>query len=280
MLFSLLTTLFYTASSMGDKYISAKLQCRAQEFSFLVAAASAVFLSLLLPLTGWSFSFTQETAVALPALILCKLVEFYTSATLLRTASAYELKAWLGLNVLFSYLFGIVRGTETFFAAAAPCAAALAGGIALIISSEGGKKGGRYALLALAYIASKFLYGVQMNALPADTGAVPTLLLVMVGVALLQLPFLSFKTFFLKKGLPAGALTRIPNAAGLWTEALAAQQNILLYSLVQPMQLFILFAAALAAREKLGLFKTVGSVLTLAGTTALTVLIYLNGGGL
>ena len=37
----------------------------------------------------------------------------------------------------------------------------------------------------------------------------------MVGVALLQLPFVRFKTFFHKKGLLLGALTRLPNAAGL-----------------------------------------------------------------
>ena len=43
MVFSLLTVVFYTASSLGDKYISAKLACSAQEFSFLVALSIAFF---------------------------------------------------------------------------------------------------------------------------------------------------------------------------------------------------------------------------------------------
>lgn len=134
----------------------------------------------------------------------------------------------------------------------------------------------RYVFLSFAYIASKFFYGLQLNVLSENTLPVSVLLLVMLGVVLLQLPFIKFKTFFRKKGLLCGALTRIPNAAGLWTEAIAAQQNLLLYSLVQPMQLAILFAAALVRREKIGKLRMAGNILTLVTVTALTVLIYFH----
>ena len=101
---------------------------------------------------------------------------------------------------------------------------------------EGDKKskGIFYLLLSLGYIASKFLYGLAINelGLTSEASRISTLLLVMIGVALLQLPFVRFRTFFKKKRLVLGALTRLPNAAGLWTEAIAAQQNLLLYSLV------------------------------------------------
>ena len=279
MVFSLLTVVFYTASSLGDKYISAKLACSAQEFSFLVALSTAFFLALVLPFTGWNFAFTLQSGLALIVLVALKIAEFYTSAALLKTVSAYELKAWLSLNVIVSYLVDLARGTETFFWAFLPCAAALVAGIGLVAFGEKREKLLRYILLSLIYIASKFLYGLQMNVLEG-TSPVCVLLLVMLGVALLQLPFVKFKTFFRKKGLALGALTRIPNAAGLWTEAIAAQQNLLLYSLVQPMQLAILFATALIRREKMEKLRLAGSIVTLVAVTVLTVLIYFHRGTL
>ena len=280
MLFSLLTVAFYAASSLGDKFIAAKLQCNAKEFSFLVSVATAFFLALVLPFVGWNFAFTLQSGLALCVLVALKIAEFYTSAALLKTASAYELKAWLSLNVAVSYLIGLARGTENFFLAFLPCTALLAAGIAMIVFGERRAHKLRYVLLSLGYIAAKFLYGLQMNVLPAETLPVPVLLLVMLGVALLQFPFVRMKQFFRKKGLVLGALTRIPNAAGLWTEAIAAQQNLLLYSLVQPMQLALLFAAALIRREKIGRLRLVGSILTLFAVTLLTILIYLSRGEL
>ena len=279
MVFSLLTVVFYTASSLGDKYISAKLACSAQEFSFLVALSTAFFLALVLPFTGWNFAFTLQSGLALVVLVALKIAEFYTSAALLKTVSAYELKAWLSLNVIISYLVDLARGTETFFWAFLPCAAVLVAGIGLVAFGEKREKLLRYILLSIIYIASKFLYGLQMNVLEG-TSPVCVLLLVMLGVALLQLPFVKFKTFFRKKGLALGALTRIPNAAGLWTEAIAAQQNLLLYSLVQPMQLAILFLTALIRREKMGKLRLAGSIVTLVAVTVLTVLIYFHRGAL
>ena len=279
MVFSLLTVVFYTASSLGDKYISAKLACSAQEFSFLVALSTAFFLALVLPFTGWNFAFSLQSGLALVVLVALKIAEFYTSAALLKTVSAYELKAWLSLNVIISYLVDLARGTETFFWAFLPCAAVLVAGIGLVAFGEKREKLLRYILLSIIYIASKFLYGLQMNVLEG-TSPVCVLLLVMLGVALLQLPFVKFKTFFHKKGLALGALTRIPNAAGLWTEAIAAQQNLLLYSLVQPMQLAILFLTALIRREKMGKLRLAGSIVTLVAVTVLTVLIYFHRGAL
>ena len=261
MVFSLLTVVFYTASSLGDKYISAKLACSAQEFSFLVALSTAFFLTLVLPFTGWNFAFSLQSGLALVVLVALKIAEFYTSAALLKTVSAYELKAWLSLNVIVSYLVDLARGTETFFWAFLPCAAVLVAGIGLVAFGEKREKLLRYILLSLI-------------------SPVCVLLLVMLGVALLQLPFVKFKTFFRKKGLALGALTRIPNAAGLWTEAIAAQQNLLLYSLVQPMQLAILFLTAHIRREKMGKLRLAGSIVTLVAVTVLTVLIYFHRGAL
>ena len=132
MLFSLLTVVFYAASSLGDKFISAKLDCNAREFSFLVSAATALFLVLMLPFLGWSFAFSWRALVILLLLIAFKIGEFYMSAYLLKTVSAYELKAWLSINVILSFLVDLGRGKETFFWAFIPCAAALLVGIGMI----------------------------------------------------------------------------------------------------------------------------------------------------
>ena len=279
MLFSLLTVAFYSASSLGDKFISARLRCDPKEFSFLVSVATAVFLALMPPFLGWEFSFTWESGTALLVLVGLKIAEFYSSAALLKTVSAYELKAWLTLNVAFSYLIDLIRGEEAFFFAFLPCAAVLIGGI-FFVASDGRGKGVKYMLLSLVYIASKLFYGLQMNVMPEGTSSCSVLLLVMIAVALLQLPFVDFAAFFRKKGLALGALTRIPNALGLWTEAVAAQQNLLLYSLVQPMQLLLLFVFALAQQERLGKRKLFGSIAALVAVTVTTILIYLNRGAI
>lgn len=278
MIFSLLTVAFYTASSLGDKFISAKIGCNEREFSFLVSASTALFLAIFLPFLGWKFSFTLQSCAALCLLVVCKIAEFYTSAMLLKSVSAYELKSWLSLNVAVSFLTDVFRGTERFFIAFVPCAVALAVGIGM--TAFGGERKGllRYVFLSILYVASKFTYGFGMNLLRRSTSPVPALILVMLGVAFLQLPFLRFREFFKKRGIVKGALTRIPNAAGLWTEAIAAQQNLLLYSLVQPMQLAILLVVAIARRERPKAVKLAGGLLTLAAVTAMTVLIYLNGG--
>ena len=279
---SLATVIFYSASSLGDKYISAKLRCNVFEFSFLVGLATAVFLALLLPVLGWEFAFTGRSFASLAAVVALKIVEFYTSALLLKHVSAYELKVWLSLNVALSYLADLLRARAVFFFAFVPCALLLAAGVAVVALGErrktdaGGHRG--TAALCLLYIVSKFLYGFQMNALPTGVSSHSVLLLAMLTAAALQLPFLHCRAFFRKRGLAAGALTRVTNAAGLLTEAFAAQQNLLLYALVQPMQLALLFAAALVRRERPDRDRTVGTLLTLAAVCAMTVLIFIFGG--
>lgn len=77
---------------------------------------------------------------AVAGLTLLKLAEFYTSAILLRQVSAYELKAWLSLNVLFSFLVDLARGEAVFFPAFALCAVVMLIGILLIARDGGARK--------------------------------------------------------------------------------------------------------------------------------------------
>ena len=48
MFWSILTVGCYTISSLGDKFISAKLKYKANEFAFFVALATSVWLGIML----------------------------------------------------------------------------------------------------------------------------------------------------------------------------------------------------------------------------------------
>ena len=55
---------------------------------------------------------------------------------MLKTVSAYELKAWLSINVIVSYLVDLGRGMESFFWSFIPCAAVLLLGVGMIALSH------------------------------------------------------------------------------------------------------------------------------------------------
>lgn len=106
----LLAVACYTISSLGDKYISSKLKCSPAEFAFIVSFATMLWIGITLSLTGWGYQFNRRNGVILSLLVLWKLIELYTSALLLKTVSAYELKAWLGINIVCSYLYNVLCG--------------------------------------------------------------------------------------------------------------------------------------------------------------------------
>lgn len=69
----------------------------------------------------------------LSLLVLWKLIELYTSALLLKTVSAYELKAWLGINIVCSYLYNVLCGIYQTDLRIIGCSAILLLGIIMIV---------------------------------------------------------------------------------------------------------------------------------------------------
>ena len=275
MYYVILTVICYTISSLGDKYISAKLKCTPAEFAFIVSFATMIWLGVTIPFTGFHFSFTIQNTLILLSLVVWKIMEFYTSALLLKTVSAYELKAWLGINIAFSYYYNIIQGIYSWKPWLFLCTLLLLLGILMIIKDktieeQTSKK--RLCILFLFFIASKFFYGFMMGKMTKDCKASSVLLLVMFLTAFIQLKKVSIKEIGKKKGIIRAALTRIPNAAGLILEAFAAMENLFLYAMIQPIQLLLLFLFSLIKKEPMGKKKFIGSILCIFAVCIITIL--------
>ena len=276
----LLTVVCYTVSSLGDKHISSKLQCSPAEFAFIVSFATMVWIGITIPFMGWGFQFNMTNILLLLSLTIWKVAEFYTSALLLKIVSVYELKAWLGINIVGSYFYNVFCGMYQTNIWVVCCSMILLAGILMIMkgreisdSSEGGSLG-RLCVLFLLFIISKFLYGLTLGQMTQGCKTTSVLLLVMFLTALMQLPRIRISELASRKGMAGAALTRLPNAAGLILEALVAMENMFLYAMIQPVQLALLFAASLVKKESMGKMKLAGSLLCIISVCAITVLIY------
>lgn len=128
-------------------------------------------------------------------------------------------------------------------------------------------------VLCILYITAKFSYGVMLGMMSEGCSTTSVLLIVMILTALIQLPGIRVKEIIGKKGIAGAAATRIPNAAGLILEAMAAKQNVFLYAMIQPVQLAILFVVSLVKREPMSRRKLAGSVICIAAVCMITVLV-------
>ncbi|BBF44890.1 hypothetical protein lbkm_3629 [Lachnospiraceae bacterium KM106-2] len=275
MFWSLLTVCCYTISSLGDQYISSRMKCTPSEFSFFVSVTTAFWLGILHLITGWHLQLTKESLILLLFLILWKLGEFYSSALLLKTVSAYELKAWLGLNILASYFFNVIRGKYSLHPLICIFAFTLLLGIGLILSEESHSTNLLKQLaISLLFVLSKFMYGLQLGMLPEGCSPSSILLVIMLVIAIFELPKISAKRLLHKDGKLIAAATRLPNAAGLLTEALAALENIFLYALIQPMQLTLLFLISMIHKEKMGTRKRIGTILSLLSILSIVLITF------
>lgn len=140
MSFAILTVAFYSITAYGDKYISVKLKCGPGEYTFLVSFTTVLWLLLCLPVTGWHLQFRGDSIFLLVFLVMWKVLEFYTTAILLKSMEPYELKAWLGINVVLSYGVNLWNGKSGFQIYIFAFAIALIAGIYLILTSRTGEK--------------------------------------------------------------------------------------------------------------------------------------------
>lgn len=274
MLWSLLTVCSYTISSLGDKYISSRMKCKPSEFAFIVSSATTFWLGLLLPFKGWQFEFTPISLGLLALMVVWKMMEFYSSALLLKIVSAYELKAWLGINIIISYVIDIINGSSQLNFIAIFFSGMLLIGITMIIYEQKQQLAMRkLVFLSLIFITSKFMYGFQMNMLSKQCSSLSTIFLVMLIIALIQFTKINKKKMIHKKGMPMATLSRVPNAIGLLTEAITALQSVFLYAMIQPMQLTILFVYSIARKEKMGKIKLIGSILSIISVSVIAIIV-------
>lgn len=261
----------YTVCSLSDKYAVAKLQLDGNTLTWLMAAATSVFMLAYLPFDSRLFTPTVWSFAAIIILAALKYLEFALAAAVLKEMSAFELKAWLGLTVFASYITDLISGAADFGAAAAikfGFIAVTAAGL-FVIAKAGGEKI-HYAKIVLplvAYLAAKFGYGLTVNLTKDYISPSYALFFALVILAIALLPAVHpIKLFREKpKGALIVALTKIPNVVGLVLENVIAVQSMANYSFIQPMILVALFFIGIIRREECTKLNILGGVICIVG---------------
>ena len=110
----LMVVLCYTICSLSDKYAVAKIKFNGNELTFLMAAATALFMTFTLPFVDTRVVWGIPAVAAILLLTASKMLEFQMSALILQDMSAFELKAWLGICLFMSYFTDILMKTQGF----------------------------------------------------------------------------------------------------------------------------------------------------------------------
>lgn len=266
----LLVVACYTITSLNDKYAVSTAKLTGDRMTFIMAAATSVFMLFILPFSDRNCAFTPLTILFIILLFLSKLFEFLMSAKILTELSAFELKAWLGTVMFLSYFTDILMGTGTFTAAKTLCIALTA--LALIMIAASGKRNINYKRIVLPlilYLASKYGYGLTVTAINADGRISPTMALffALILLAIVLLPRSGIKELIKEKPKETAivALAKLPNAFGLLLENAIIAVSMVQYSFIQPLIIIVLFVISLINREKYSKTNFAGSLICIAG---------------
>ncbi len=267
----LLVVACYTACSLSDKYAVAKLKFDGNVLTFLMAAATSLFMLFYLPFDSCLFTLSWQSFTAVILMACSKWFEFQLAAVILQEMSAFELKAWLGLTVFLSYATDIISGAASLgintawkFGFIAVTAAGL-----FLIAKSGGKKIDykRIAFPLCGYLLAKYGYGLIVNLTKSYISPTLSLFSALVLLAII----LAFKVHPLQlfrektKGALFVSLTKIPNVIGLVCENIVATQSMANYSFIQPMILVVLFFIGIIRREECTKLNIAGGIICIAG---------------
>ncbi|MBR6044425.1 MAG: hypothetical protein IKP47_02200 [Ruminococcus sp.] len=251
MLLMLAVVGIYSLTSLNDKYAVSKAKYNGAQLTFLMAAGTAPFLAMLLPWADRTVSLTWQAAAAILAIALSKYLEFAMSAKILKSMSAFELKAWVGILLFVSYF------TDAVMYSFAPEPLHILFivfttlGLAMIaVSGRGKVEYKKIALPLVLYLAARFGYGFVMKAAGPYISSTMTLLFALIVLALAMLPFakpwtISGTSPEGMKGLIIVLLCKIPNAFGLMGENAVAAKSLTNFSFIPPMILIVLFVVSL-----------------------------------
>ncbi|MBQ8932084.1 MAG: hypothetical protein IJ045_06600 [Ruminiclostridium sp.] len=268
MFLMLLVVVCYTICSLSDKYSVAKLKMEGNEFTFLMAAPTSILLLLMLPFSDTHFIMGWQSLLSIVLIALSKLLEFKLATVILREMSAFELKAWLGLTLFFSYATDIFIGTSTFNIVKIIAIIITAVGLFMIAKSENGHINYRKIIIPLFfYLLAKYGYGIIITASKQYVSSYLALLLGLILLALILIPFAKpiklFKTKF--KGSMFVALTKIPNAIGLVLENMVIAISMTNYSFIQPMIMVTLFFIGIIRKESTKALNIAGGIICILG---------------
>ena len=269
MLMILLAAGCYTICSLADKYAVSTAKLAGTAITFIMAAATSVFMTIMLPFMGIEFPvFSWQLAVFVLIIATVKMLEFLLAAKVLKEMSAFELKAWLGITLFISYFVDAFVYNGGFSIFGVIFIAVTAVGLFLIAKSNGKSVNYKKIILPLIfYILVKFGYGAIMRfASPYGSSSyILYFALILLTVALFPVvhPVRLFKEK--KKGVLVTAVTKFPNAVGLFAENAALSVSLTGYSLIQPIILIALFLIGVIRKEYCTKLNLVGAMISILG---------------
>ncbi len=185
----LTVTCCYTISSLSDKYAASGAKLSGNEFTFLMCSSLSVFLALSLPFQEIYFNASLQSFAAVLLIAVCKMLEFQTSVSVLKQLSAFELKAWLGINLFVSYMTDILCGAKASFLKFIFIALTVLGLIFIASSGADKKVNYRSIIIPLAlYLASKFCYGLVIKSFSEYASSTMQLLPALIIISLRTFP--------------------------------------------------------------------------------------------
>lgn len=259
----------YTICSLADKYAVSTAKLSGTAITFIMAAATAVFMTLIMPFTAIELpEFSWQLAVFAVLIAADKMLEFLLGAKVLEEMSAFELKAWLGISLFISYFADAFVYGGSFSLSGLIFIAVTASGLFLIAKSNGKSVNYKRIILPLIlYISVKLGYGVIMRyAEPyGDSSYILYFALILLAAGLC--PFVHPVKLFRekKKGVSVTAVTKLPNAVGLFAENAALAVSLTGYALIQPIILIALFIIGAIRKEYCTRLNTAGAVISVLG---------------
>ncbi len=259
----------YTICSLADKYAVSTAKLSGTAITFIMAAATAVFMTLMMPFMGIEFpAFSWQLLVFVVLIAADKLLEFVLGAAVLTEMSAFELKAWLGITLFISYFTDFFMYNGGFSFMGLVFIAVTAAGLFLIAKSNGKAVNYKKIIVPLVfYILVKFGYGIIMRyAAPfADSSYVLYFALILLAVILCPAVHLIRLFKEKKKGVSVTAVTKLPNAVGLFAENAALAVSLTGYALIQPIILVALFLIGVIRKEYCTKLNLAGAVISIFG---------------
>jgi hypothetical protein len=265
----MITVVFcYTICSLSDKYAVSVAKFNGNEFTFLMAVATAVFMLFCLPFQDCTFNICPQSFLAIALIVACKMLEFQMGALILNELSAFELKAWLGITLFVSYITDIILGASPLvlkFVFIFITALGL-----VFIAQSGRKENINYRKIVvplIVYLTAKFGYGFVIKAFTPYISSTMQLFGALIVMAVILLPKAKPAEIFRKnpKGAWVVILTKIPNVAGLLLENAVIAVSLANYAFIQPMILVALFIIGLLKRDKYTKLSLAGSIICIAG---------------
>ena len=261
-------TCCYTISSLSDKFAISKACFSVSEFTFLMCSSMSVFLAISLPFQEIYFKFSWQAFAAILLIAACKMLEFQTSAMVLKELSAFELKAWLGTTLFASYITDIICGAEAKTSKFLCIIVTVLGLVFIARSGSRGKVNYRKIVVPLIlYLAAKYGYGLIIKSFSEYVSPTMQLLPALIIISVITLPKAVPKNIFIKNrsGAVKVILARIPNTIGMLAENAVISISLADYSFIQPMILVTLFTIGLIRKEQYSKLNLIGSIICVVG---------------